>query len=302
MPELPEVEFARRALTKWVDGRSIVRTEADPKVRTFRGSNVKDVEALVGRLERIERRGKFLLLTFSDGRGAIAHLGMTGKFLKRPAGADAKWSRARFVLDTGEVIHFQDPRLFGLIQPVPAAELASNKAVAKLGIDPLVDGLTAEQLEAALSGSKQELKVALMDQERVAGLGNIHAAEALFRAKLHPARAPGSLTKDEWQRLARAIHDGISFALDAEAGEEIEYVEEPGAKNPFLVYGREGEPCPGCQTPIASFDQGGRTTFFCPSCQPRPGKRPAAKAAGRAAKRAGGSRSKSARGRGRKRA
>ncbi|MBL8921946.1 MAG: bifunctional DNA-formamidopyrimidine glycosylase/DNA-(apurinic or apyrimidinic site) lyase [Myxococcaceae bacterium] len=303
MPELPEVEFARRALTKWVDGRSIVRTEADPKVRTFRGSNVKDVEALVGRVERIERRGKFLLLTFSDGRGAIAHLGMTGKFLKRPAGAEARWSRARFVLDSGEVIHFQDPRLFGLIQPVPAAELSRNQAVAKLGIDPLVDGLTAAQLEAALAASRQELKVALMDQERVAGLGNIHAAEALFRANLHPARAPGSLTKDEWARLAKAIHDGISFALEAEAGEEIEYVEEPGAKNPFLVYGRDGEPCPVCHAPIASVDQGGRTTFFCPSCQPKPGKpgkRPA-KAKGRAAKPAGGSRSKSAPARGRKR-
>lgn len=303
MPELPEVEFARRSLTKWVDGRSIVRTEADPKVRTFRGSDVKDVEALVGRLERVERRGKFLLLTFSDGRGAIAHLGMTGKFLKRPPGADAKWSRARFVLDSGEVIHFQDPRLFGLIQPVPAAELSSNKAVAKLGIDPLVDGLTAAQLEAALSASKQELKVALMDQERVAGLGNIHAAEALFRAKLHPARAPGSLSSDEWARLAKAIHDGISFALEAEAGEEIEYVEEPGAKNPFLVYGRDGEPCPVCQTPITSFDQGGRTTFFCPTCQPKKASRRAAtKPKPAAAKKPGGTRSKSARSRGRKRA
>lgn len=296
MPELPEVEFARRSLTKWVDGRSIVRTEADPKARTFRGSKVKDVEALTGRVEGITRRGKYLLITFSDGKGAIAHLGMTGKFLKRPAGADEKWSRARFVLDSGDVIHFQDSRLFGRIEPVPATALTSNPAVAKLGVDPLVDGLSAAQLEAAVANSKQELKVALMDQERVAGLGNIHAAEALFRAKLHPARAPASLTPEEWSRLARAIHDGITFALQVEAGDEIEYVEEPGAKNPFLVYGREGEPCPECQTPIECFDQGGRTTYFCPSCQPKP------KKAGKAAvKKPGRSGSKSTKARGRKR-
>lgn len=271
MPELPEVEFARRSLTKWVDGRSIVRTEADPKARTFRGSELKDVEALTGRITSITRKGKFLMITFADGKGAIAHLGMTGKFLKRAAGTTEKWSRARFVLDSGEVIHFQDPRLFGRIEPVPAAELTSNPSVAKLGVDPLVDGLSVAQLREAVEGSKQELKVALMDQERVAGLGNIHAAEALFRAKLHPARSPGSLTDDEWARLAKAIHDGITFALEVEAGDEIEYVEEPGAKNPFLVYGREGEPCPTCGTTIAFIDQGGRTSFFCPSCQPKPG-------------------------------
>lgn len=271
MPELPEVEFAKRSLEKWTKGRSVVRTEADPKARTFRGSTIAEVEALTGRLVSIERKGKYLMLTFDGGKGAVAHLGMTGKFLKRPANTEMRWSRARFLLDSGEVIHFQDPRLFGRIEPVPAAKLKENKAVKKLGIDPLTDGLTPKQLEEAVGASKQALKVALMDQERVAGLGNIHAAEALFRAKLHPAREPKSLTPDEWKRLAKAIADGIRFALEVESGEEIEYVEEPGAKNPFLIYGHEGEPCSVCKTKIATLDQGGRTTFFCPSCQPLPG-------------------------------
>jgi formamidopyrimidine-DNA glycosylase len=275
MPELPEVEFARRSLLKWTKDRSIVRTEADPKARTFRGSKVSDVEALTGRIRSIDRKGKYLMLAFDDGKGAIAHLGMTGKFIKRPAGAEQKWSRARFVLDSGDVVHFQDSRLFGLIEPTPAAELARNPAVAKLGIDPLVDGLTWEQLKDALNRSKQPLKVALMDQERIAGLGNIHAAEALFRAKLHPARVSASLSDDEWKRLSQAIHDGIRFALEVEAGEEIEYVEEPGAENPFLVYGREGEPCTVCGATIGSFDQGGRTTFYCPACQLAPRGKPA---------------------------
>ncbi len=281
MPELPEVEFARRSLTKWMDGRAIVRTEADPKARTFRGSKVSDVEALTGALVSIERKGKYLMLAFANGKGAVAHLGMTGKFIKRPPDATEKWSRARFVLDSGEVIHFQDPRLFGLIEPVPAHALRQNPAVAKLGVDPLVDGLSVAQLREAIGDSKQELKVALMDQERIAGLGNIHAAEALFRARIHPSRKPATLTDDEWKRLASAIIDGITFALEVEDGEEIEYVEEPGAENPFLVYGHEGEPCPKCKTPIEAFTQGGRTTFVCPSCQPKSGRSKSPKPRGR---------------------
>lgn len=304
MPELPEVEFARRSLLKWTKDRSIVRTEADPKARTFRGSKVSDVEALTGKVSAIDRKGKYLMIAFENGKGAVAHLGMTGKFVKRPASEEQKWSRARFVLDSGEVVHFQDPRLFGLIEPTAASELSKNPAVAKLGIDPLVDGLTWQQLKEAVGPSKQPLKVALMDQERVAGLGNIHAAEALFRAKVHPARLPGSLGDEEWQRLTKAIHDGIRFALEVEDGDEIEYVEEPGAKNPFLVYGHEGEPCSVCGTTITVFEQGGRTTFCCPSCQKAPratGKKSAAKTARKPAKPKAGSARKKSPARGKKR-
>jgi formamidopyrimidine-DNA glycosylase len=272
MPELPEVELARRALVRWFDRHRLVRAEADRTARTFRGAKVADFEKLSGRLASATRRGKYLLLGFSDGRGVVAHLGMTGKFVKRKAGEAVPYSRARFVLDTGDVIHFRDPRLFGRIEPAPASRLGEVEAVAKLGRDPLVDGLSASQLEAAIGASKQDLKVALMDQERLAGLGNIHAAEALFRAGLHPARKPASLSKAEWAALAKAIHDAIHFALDVEGGgEDIEYVEEPGARNPFLVYGQER--CPRCSSALKTFTQGGRTTYFCPVCQP---KRPAA--------------------------
>jgi len=282
MPELPEVEFARRSLVRWFRGRRLVRAEADQHARTFRGAKVSDFERLSGALEAATRRGKYLMLAFSDGRGVVAHLGMTGKFVKRPAGVVEPYSRARFVLDSGDVIHFRDPRLFGRIEPAPAAKLPEVEAVAALGLDPLVDGLSPAQLKGAVGSSRQDLKVALMDQSRLAGLGNIHAAEALFRAHLHPARKPQSLSDAEWAALAKAIRDGIAFALDAEGdGEEIEYVEEPGANNPFLVYGRAGEPCPRCKTTVKAFTQGGRTTHYCPSCQP---KRPA-KAATRTKKR-----------------
>lgn len=276
MPELPEVELARRALTRWFDGRRLVRAEAQPAVRTLRGAKRAEFEKLEGRLESAQRRGKYLLLGFSGGRGLMAHLGMTGKFVKRPAGVDEPYSRARFVLDSGEVIHFRDPRLFGRMEPAPAGELAQVKAVKALGLDPLVDGLTVGQLREALGGSRQELKVALMDQGRIAGLGNIHAAEALFRARLNPHRQPRSLTDAEWAALAKAIHATIAFALKAEDAEEIAYVEE-GEENPFLIYGRAGQPCPACGTAVKATRQGGRTTHFCPACQPRAAKAQRAK-------------------------
>jgi formamidopyrimidine-DNA glycosylase len=113
------------------------------------------------------------------------------------------------------------------------------------------------------------LKVALLDQSRIAGLGNIHAAEALYRSKLHPARRPATLVAAEWSRLAKAIRESIEFAIRREKSDEIEYVEEPGTDNPFLVYGREGESCKRCGSRFKSFILAGRTTFFCPGCQRR---------------------------------
>ena len=271
MPELPEVEFARRSLQRWFKGRTLVDAEAEPANRVFRDADLKAFESLRGRLDSVERRGKYLMLAFSDGHGAVAHLGMTGKFLKRAGTAAEKWSRARLFLDSGDVIHFQDPRMFGRIEPMEVLQLKLAKAVAKLGIDPLVDGLTWQQLKTEVADSKQDLKVALMDQERIAGLGNIHAAEALFRARLHPSRKPKSLTDAEWKALCKAIHASIAFALKAEDGDEIVYVEQPGAKNPFLIYGRAGTPCKRCRTKVVAFAQGGRTTHVCPKCPPKRG-------------------------------
>lgn len=276
MPELPEVEFARRALLRWMDGRRVVAAEADA-TRVFRGARPEHFAALRGRLQELQRRGKYLLFTFEGGRGLLGHLGMTGKFVRRPGGHAEPYSRARLHLDSGEVVHFRDPRLFGRMEPVPATALRELPAVKALGLDPLLDGakgpgsaLSAAQLQQALGSSRQDLKVALMDQGRLAGLGNIHAAEALFRAGLHPARKPASLSAAEWGKLARAIQATLDFAfrLNGE-GDELDYLEEPGTQNPFRIYGRAGEPCRKCRAPVESFAQGGRTTHFCPRCQPR---------------------------------
>lgn len=269
MPELPEVECARRALERWFDGRRLTRVEVERAARTLRDTRPADVVRLApATLVSTARRGKYLLLGFSGGRGLVAHLGLTGKFLKRPAGEAVGHSRARFLLDSGDVIHFSDPRLFGRLVAAPAAKLDEYPPVANLGLDPLVDGLTGPRLQQAIGATKQPLKVAMMDQARVAGLGNIHVAEALYRARLHPSRTAASLSKAEWAALARAIDAGIRFALAREGAlDEISYVEEPGAPNPFLVYGRAGEHCRRCRATFAVFTQGGRSTYYCPGCQ-----------------------------------
>lgn len=268
MPELPEVEIARRNLERWLIGRAVVNAEAEES-RAFRGADRHAFKTIRGSLVRAARKGKYLLMTFENSRGLLAHLGMTGKFVRRPKGAGEPFSRARLLLDNGDVIHFRDPRRFGRLEPLPVEQLWISSPISELGPDPLNDPLSGRVLEARLSSSKQALKVALMDQTRIAGLGNIHAAEALYRAKLHPARPPRGLKSTEWNRLARAIRETIDFAIRRQTAEEIEYVEEPGSENPFLVYGRKSEACKRCRTRIKSFIQAGRTTFFCPNCQPR---------------------------------
>ena len=272
MPELPEVEIARRNLERWLKPRRVVKAEAE-KTRIFRGGDRGAFAKLKGRLAWTQRRGKYLLVAFEGGEGFLSHLGMTGKWVRRKAGEEEPYSKARLHLDDRTVIHFRDPRMFGRIEPAPAERLESLPAFAQLGVDPLEDGLPAKALEAAVGRTRQAIKVALMDQRRIAGLGNLHAAEALFRARLHPSRKPSSLSAAEWRALARAIQATIRFALNSEADEEIEYVEEPGAENPFFVYGRKGEGCRRCKTPIETMTQGGRTTYYCPRCQPKRPKR-----------------------------
>ena len=272
MPELPEVEIARRNLERWLKSRRVVKAEAG-RTRIFRGGDLRAFERLEGRLAWTKRRGKYLLLAFEGGEGFLAHLGMTGKWVRREAGHEEPYSKARLHLDDRTVIHFRDPRMFGRIEPAPADRLEALPAFAALGLDPLEDRLTAKTLREAVGKSRQAIKLVLMDQARIAGLGNLHVAEALFRAHLYPARKPRSLSPEEWAALVRGIHATIRFALSSESDEEIEYVEEPGAENPFFVYGRKRERCRRCKTPIETMTQGGRTTYYCPRCQPKRPKR-----------------------------
>lgn len=267
MPELPEVEVAARALRRWLEGRTVTSAEA-AATRVLRGSEAKQFSRLRGRVVSLTRRGKYLMVAFEDGQGFVGHLGMTGKWVRRREGEEVPHSRARLHLDDGHVLHYRDPRMFGRITPRPAGALREDASVQALGVDPLEDGLDVATLKRVLGGTTRPLKVALMDQSRVAGLGNIHAAEALYRAHLHPARSPQSLSDAEWRALHEGIHAALQFALAHEDGDEIAYVEEPGAPNPFLVYGRKAERCRKCGSGFESLVQGGRTTWYCPGCQP----------------------------------
>ncbi|HEU4382496.1 MAG TPA: bifunctional DNA-formamidopyrimidine glycosylase/DNA-(apurinic or apyrimidinic site) lyase [Anaeromyxobacteraceae bacterium] len=275
MPELPEVEIAARNLRRWTEGRSIQRAETEPGARRiFRpGSPRAFAAALAGaRVAGVSRRGKHLLLTLEGGRGALgllSHLGMTGKWVRRGDGeSPPSHSRARLRLDDGAVLHYRDPRLFGRLRLVPGARFAEVPEVAALGPDPLLDGVDPAQLAARLARLRRPVKVALLDQGLLAGVGNILASEALFRARIHPRRRASSLRRAEVRRLAHAVEASVRETIEREDSPEIAYVEEPGTENPFLVYAREGEPCPRCRRGrIRRAVQAQRSTYWCPRCQ-----------------------------------
>lgn len=274
MPELPEVEIAARNLRRWGEGRRVLAVEWDPKARRiFRpAAPGAFARALSGaRLEAVDRRGKHLLVRLErEGGplGVLSHLGMTGKWVRREDASPApRHSRARLRLDDGAVLHYLDPRLFGRLRLVAGARFDEVPELAALGPDPLACGIDPGALAAGLARSRLAIKVRLLDQGLLPGVGNIHASEACFRARVDPRRPSRSLARREVGALARAVLASFRMTLDAEDGPEITYVEEPGAENPFLVYAREGEPCPRCRGPLRRIVQAQRSTFFCPRCQ-----------------------------------
>jgi len=274
MPELPEVEFAARCLRRWAGGRRIEAAELDPRARRLvRPVAPADFARTVAgaRVVGVSRKGKHLLVSLDKegaALGLVSHLGMTGKWLRERAGAaPPRHSRARLRLSDGRVLHYQDPRLFGRLRLVPDGRFEEVPEVKALGPDPLQQGIDPDRLGAALSRTRLPVKVKLLDQRLLPGVGNIHAAEACFRARIDPRRASRSLSKGEVRRLARAVLASFRMTLEAERGPRITYVEE-GGENPFKVYGREGERCPRCRRGrIRRLVQSQRSTFYCPRCQ-----------------------------------
>ena len=268
MPELPEVEVASRQLRHWLKGRKIIAATA-AKSRVIRGQAPSRFAQLAGhRFLEIERAGKWMLLSFDKDEGLISHLGMTGKWIRRKASEDEpSHVRASLELDDRHVLDYRDPRLFGRLIRGKTDELRDGSGWSSLGPDPL-KGIDLERLGTLFGKTKRSLKEVLMDQRVLAGLGNIQVAESLHRARLNPQRSGTTLSKPEVKRLAAGIEASLRFALELEDGDEpITYVEE-GGDNRFLVYGHAGEPCQTCGRPIERIVQGGRSTFFCPHCQP----------------------------------
>ena len=197
------------------------------------------------------------------------HLGMTGKWIRRRKDEQpASHVRATIELSDGHAVDYRDPRLFGLLLRGKVEQLRRLPSFSGLGPDPL-PGIDADRLHAALKRTRRSLKEALMDQRVLAGLGNIYVSESLHRAALDPRRLGTSLSRAETDRLVEAIGDSLRHAMSEEESDEpITYVEE-GGDNFFLVYDRAGQPCKTCRTLIVRIVQGGRSSYYCPRCQPR---------------------------------
>lgn len=267
MPELPEVEIAREQLEGWLVGRTIRSARAPDRLLRGGGSRPALEAALRGAKARsIERRGKFLVMDIGARRPRVlAHLGMTGKFLRLERDEPvSRFARVELFLAGGARVVLDDARRLGRFQLLDAGARAR---LDRLGLEPLARELSGRCLHTLLAKSKAPIKLFLMDQSKVAGLGNIQVAEALFLAGLHPARQARTLDVDDASRLVRAIKK----ALRAELGRyrsSRRYLYE-GAENHFLVYDREGEPCVRCGAQVKRVVQGARSTYYCPSCQKR---------------------------------
>jgi formamidopyrimidine-DNA glycosylase len=264
MPELPEVETYRRSLEPRLVGRTFRRVEIlDPRLTRPDDPRLVAAELEGERVAAVERRGKYLVVRFESGLALLVHLRMTGGF---PIG-EATHVRASVVLSDDDAVHYRDVRRFGtwlLLAP----EAVDAYLAARLGPEPLDRAFTARYLASALAGRRAPVKALLLDQRVVAGLGNIYADEALWRARIHPLRPGRELGDGEVRALVRGVRAAIRQGIarqGADLGDGAYTI--GGMQDAFRVYGRTGEPCPRCRTPIEKTRAGGRGTHFCPTCQ-----------------------------------
>jgi len=279
MPELPEVETVRRMLASGVAGRTIAR--ATVSRQRLRSASLAALPARLGgrRFGEPRRTGKFLLLDLDAGLTLLSHLGMSGRWLMRERGAPPAGELAhvhlRLELRDGASLWYQDVRRFGMLRVVPTAELARDRSLRLLGPDPLVSPPTGESLRGLAGGSRTSVKAFLLDQRRIAGLGNIYVSEILFLAGVDPRRRAGALTLAEWTRVASHVVPVLEESIRRMGTTFSTFRSlwnEPGRYGEqLLVYDRAGEPCSRCGEPVRRIVQGGRSTFFCPRCQSRSG-------------------------------
>ncbi len=294
-PELPEVETIRRQLEPEVVGSRIERAEILDERWTRPEPPARTEEALAGRrIENVGRRGKYLVVGLDDGAALVMHLRMTGNLLLRPPGSaevadlmatprlgmprlyesqpEARHLRARLELDDGIELWFTDARRFGHGIVLAADEIEPYFAT-RLGVEPLSGDLTAEGIAELAAGRKAPLKSFLLNQTGVAGIGNIYADEALWRAELHPLSPAGSMRIEHCEALREGIIEALEAGL-ANGGSSIDdyrnaFGEQGSMQDEFLVHTREGEDCLRCGTEIRRVVVSGRSTYFCPGCQVR---------------------------------
>jgi formamidopyrimidine-DNA glycosylase len=274
MPELPEVETIRRRLAPRVEGRRLERLEiVDP--RWCGPLPVDEVSSAVEgrRLRRLARRGKYLVWDLKGDVFLLWHLRMTGTLLYDPP-EDVPYQRVRVHVDDGHRIVFCDPRRFGTGQLAFGRESLEAFFALRLGVEPLGEQFTPEHLRSLARGSRAPVKAFLLDQKRIAGVGNIYADEALFRARVHPLRPAGRLTGGQWAAVREGVVDSLRAGIEA-SGATIDDFRDPEGvsgsfQDEFLVHRREGEPCPECGGPVVKLLAAGRGSYACERCQPRP--------------------------------
>ncbi len=278
MPELPEVETVCRGLAKALTGARVTAVDAHrPDLRQplprdlgkrLKGQRVLDVH----------RRAKYILMSLDGGDTLLLHLGMSGRMVITHAAAERqKHDHLVFAFDNGMYVSFNDPRRFGLCDITKTADLNSHKFLGHLGIEPLEKDLTPKSLAKAFLGKKTSIKVALLDQRIVVGIGNIYACEALFYAGISPLRLANSCKPAEIAKLVPAIRKVLDASIKAGGSSLRDYVQADGGlgffQNDFAVYDREGQPCPGCTCNpsktggVLRVAQGGRSSFYCPRKQ-----------------------------------
>jgi formamidopyrimidine-DNA glycosylase len=280
VPELPEVETIRRQLAPLLEGRVLERLDiSDPRwCLPLDPGAVRD--AVEGRrIERLDRRGKYLIWELSEAVYLIGHLRMTGTLLYDPP-PGTPYERVRFALDDGHELRFCDPRRFGTGELAIGTDARDAFFATRLGIEPLDGALTGAALRALARGRRAPVKAFLLDQRHVAGVGNIYADEALFRARVHPLREAGRLKRGQYDTLAATVREALTAGLAAGGATIDDFRHADGVygsfQYEFLVHRREGEPCPVCGTTIRKLVVGGRGTYVCERCQPRPRRRRAA--------------------------
>jgi formamidopyrimidine-DNA glycosylase len=285
MPELPEVETIRRQLAPHLEGRTIV----DPQILDSRWTRPVAPELVQEqlrgrRVERVARSGKYLVWELEGDLFLLIHLRMTGALLFDPD-VEPPHTRVRFALDTGHRMIYIDPRRFGTGHVALGAAGRDAYLAQRLGIEPMTPAFTTRHLHEVTRGRRAPIKSFVLDQRRIAGVGNIYADEALFRARIHPLRAAGTLNRPKLEALRQAIEEVLLAGIEAKGATIDDFRHVDGARGSFqdrfLVHRHEGDPCPRCGTRIRKLVVGGRGTYVCEHCQPRPRRRRAAAGARR---------------------
>ena len=273
MPELPEVETVRAQLAPVLTGRRFAHVD----IHDSRLTRPVDPSAVAAQLEgervaSVDRRGKYLIVRFDSGKALLIHLRMTGSVRHAPEGslADDPHRRAVVKLDDGSDVAYRDVRRFGTWLVVEPEDLDAYLAT-RLGAEPLERTFTSARLRERMAGRRTAVKAALLDQRTLAGVGNIYADEALWRARIHPLRVAGELTDDELAALTRAIKEALRAGILRQGASLRDYAAPNGRRGrmqtAFKVYGRAGEPCERCGSPIEKIRAAGRGTWYCPECQ-----------------------------------